>query len=89
MWIVPCLNGLASAARRRTTGCSGRARASDGVSPLIWVLERRKRPGETIMTDEEKINYKPWGTRYIGKDAVRAGLSARFETTPDVHYGAE
>lgn len=29
---------------------------------------------------------KPWGTRFIGKDAVRKGLSFRFETTPDVHY---
>lgn len=29
----------------------------------------------------------PWGSRYIGKDAVRAGLATRFETTPDVHYG--
>jgi len=30
---------------------------------------------------------KPWGTRFIGKDAVRKGLAMRFETTPDVHYG--
>jgi ketosteroid isomerase-like protein len=24
---------------------------------------------------------KPWGTRFIGKDAVREGLAFRFETT--------
>jgi ketosteroid isomerase-like protein len=30
---------------------------------------------------------KPWGTRFTGKDAVRQGLSMRFEATPDVHYG--
>ena len=30
---------------------------------------------------------KPWGARYVGKDAVRKGLATRFETTPDVHYG--
>ncbi|MGE0314117.1 MAG: nuclear transport factor 2 family protein [Lautropia sp.] len=29
----------------------------------------------------------PWGSRYVGKDAVRRGLAMRFETTPDVHYG--
>jgi ketosteroid isomerase-like protein len=28
----------------------------------------------------------PWGTRYIGKEAVRKGLQARFEMLPDVHY---
>ncbi len=32
---------------------------------------------------------KPWGTRFAGKDAVRKGLSMRFETTPDVHYGED
>ena len=31
----------------------------------------------------------PWGTRFIGKDAVRRGLATRFETTPDVHYGED
>ena len=30
---------------------------------------------------------EPFGTRYEGKDAVRAGLSKRFEGIPDVHYG--
>jgi steroid delta-isomerase-like uncharacterized protein len=29
----------------------------------------------------------PFGTRYEGKDAVRAGLARRFEGIPDVHYG--
>lgn len=28
-----------------------------------------------------------WGTRYIGKEAVRQGLQTRFEMLPDVHYG--
>src|SRR5690606_2437866 len=28
----------------------------------------------------------PWGTRYIGKAAVRKGLQSRFEMLPDVHY---
>lgn len=30
---------------------------------------------------------EPWGTRYVGKGAVRAGLQTRFEMLPDVHYG--
>jgi ketosteroid isomerase-like protein len=29
----------------------------------------------------------PWGTRYSGKDQVRAGLATRFEMVPDVRYG--
>ena len=32
---------------------------------------------------------EPWGTRFVGKDAVRAGLAKRFEGIPDVHYGAD
>jgi ketosteroid isomerase-like protein len=32
---------------------------------------------------------KPWGTRSVGKPAVRAALAARFEGLPDVHYGNE
>ena len=28
----------------------------------------------------------PWGSRYVGKSAVREGLAARFTGTPDVHY---
>lgn len=30
---------------------------------------------------------KPRGDRFVGKDAVRAGLAQRFEGIPDVHYG--
>ena len=30
---------------------------------------------------------QPFGTRYVGKDEVRAGLAKRFEGIPDVHYG--
>ena len=29
----------------------------------------------------------PWGTRFVGKAEVRAGLQTRFETVPNVHYG--
>lgn len=29
----------------------------------------------------------PRGDRYVGKDAVRAGLATRFRGLPDVHYG--
>lgn len=29
----------------------------------------------------------PWGTRYVGKAAVREGLASRFTGIPDVHYG--
>jgi steroid delta-isomerase-like uncharacterized protein len=29
----------------------------------------------------------PWGRRFEGRDAVRAGLAMRFEGIPDVHYG--
>ena len=28
----------------------------------------------------------PWGQRYVGKAAVRAGLTTRFTGLPDVHY---
>ena len=30
---------------------------------------------------------EPWGTRFVGVAAVRAGLAKRFEGIPDVHYG--
>ena len=29
----------------------------------------------------------PWGARFEGREAVRAGLATRFEGLPDVHYG--
>ena len=29
----------------------------------------------------------PHGTRFVGRDAVREGLAARFTGIPDVHYG--
>jgi ketosteroid isomerase-like protein len=32
---------------------------------------------------------EPWGTRFLGRDAVRRGLAMRFESTPDVHYGQD
>jgi ketosteroid isomerase-like protein len=28
-----------------------------------------------------------WGTRFVGKAAVREGLAGRFKGMPDVHYG--
>jgi ketosteroid isomerase-like protein len=28
----------------------------------------------------------PWGRRFVGKEAVRQGLAARFEGIPDVRY---
>ena len=31
----------------------------------------------------------PWGTRYVGKPAVREGLATRFAGIPDVHYGED
>lgn len=30
-----------------------------------------------------------WGTRFVGKAAVREGLAARFTGIPDVHYGED
>jgi ketosteroid isomerase-like protein len=32
---------------------------------------------------------EPWGTRYVGKAAVREGLATRFAGIPDVHYGED
>jgi ketosteroid isomerase-like protein len=32
---------------------------------------------------------EPEGRRFVGKDAVREGLAARFAGLPDVHYGAD
>lgn len=31
----------------------------------------------------------PGGTRYVGKEAVREGLAARFAGIPDVHYSED
>lgn len=31
----------------------------------------------------------PWGTRYVGKAAVREGLASRFAGIPDVHYAED
>lgn len=31
----------------------------------------------------------PRGSRYVGKEQVRAGLATRFEGIPDVHYGED
>jgi ketosteroid isomerase-like protein len=31
----------------------------------------------------------PWGTRCVGREAVRQGLAARFAGLPDVHYGED
>jgi ketosteroid isomerase-like protein len=30
---------------------------------------------------------EPHGTRYVGREAIRAGLAKRFAGIPDVHYG--
>ena len=30
---------------------------------------------------------EPWGTRCVGKTAVRQALATRFSGIPDVHYG--
>jgi len=30
-----------------------------------------------------------WGRRFVGKDEVRRGLAARFESIPNVHYGED
>jgi ketosteroid isomerase-like protein len=30
-----------------------------------------------------------WGTRYVGKSAVREGLATRLAGIPDVHYGED
>jgi ketosteroid isomerase-like protein len=30
---------------------------------------------------------EPWGRRFTGKDEVRRGLGALFESTPDVYFG--
>jgi ketosteroid isomerase-like protein len=32
---------------------------------------------------------EPWGTRLVGRAAVRAGVGQRFEGLPDVHYGQD
>lgn len=32
---------------------------------------------------------EPWGTRFVGKAAVREGLAARFAGIPDVRYAED
>ena len=29
---------------------------------------------------------EPWGTRFVGKEAVRGGFAARFSGIPDIRY---
>ena len=29
----------------------------------------------------------PWGSRFVGKDAIAGAFRARFDGLPDVHYG--
>jgi ketosteroid isomerase-like protein len=29
----------------------------------------------------------PWGTRFVGKEQIRAGCAGRFAGLPDAHYG--
>lgn len=29
---------------------------------------------------------EPWGTRFVGKEAVRVGFAARFSGIPDIRY---
>ncbi|MBD3782870.1 MAG: nuclear transport factor 2 family protein [Micrococcales bacterium] len=36
---------------------------------------------------ETPAGQHPWGTRFVGRDEVRAGLAQRFTGLPDVHYG--
>lgn len=31
----------------------------------------------------------PWGSRFEGRQSVRAALATRFEGMPDVHYGED
>jgi ketosteroid isomerase-like protein len=31
--------------------------------------------------------YDPWGSRFVGKEQVRAALAGRFAGIPNVHYG--
>ena len=31
----------------------------------------------------------PWGTRLVGREAVRSGIAGRIEGIPDVHYGED
>jgi ketosteroid isomerase-like protein len=33
--------------------------------------------------------FDPWGSRFVGKAAVRQGLAARFAGIPDVHYAED
>jgi ketosteroid isomerase-like protein len=32
---------------------------------------------------------EPWGTRFVGRDAIREAFSARFAGIPDVRYGQD
>jgi ketosteroid isomerase-like protein len=47
----------------------------------------------TFFTDdcvlETPRGSQPWGTRFVGRAAVRTGLAQRFEGIPDVHYGED
>jgi ketosteroid isomerase-like protein len=36
---------------------------------------------------ESPVGARPWGTRFVGKEAVRDGFADRFAGIPDVHYG--
>ena len=48
----------------------------DGI--MVWFTD------DTVF--ESPRGSERWGTRFVGKDEVRAGFAARFAGIPDVHY---
>jgi ketosteroid isomerase-like protein len=38
---------------------------------------------------ETPMGTQPWGTRFEGREAVRAGLAQRFQGLPDLHYAED
>ena len=46
-----------------------------------------------FFSDEPVMDFprgsSPWGTRAVGREAVRSLLATRFARIPDVHYGSD
>ena len=69
--------------------------ATDSEATLVSVLDAFNRHDlDAIMEHfsddavfETPRGSEPHGTRFVGRDAVRAGLAKRFDGIPDVHYG--
>ncbi len=68
--------------RKKPGGTAAGLWGGSGCQPRVMVSKIKKKDRARTARGN-----KPWGTRFNEKDAVRKGLSMRFEATADVRYG--